>query len=383
MKVLYVLSPSDRMNYGDLLFSHIVQHYFSQFFQKITFCSTAGYDLSKYGAIRTHSYKDIFKAAKDDKNCLMVAGGDCLFINWPMIISFIDKPSNYIEAISNKLNSKLYYKYITIRYGIKTKYPFTLGKKELTNFNCVLYNSLGGSFIENCPNIVNEPHNKEILNSVDYISTRDLNAHQILTKNGITSHCIPDSAILLSDIFREATLRAKASKIDFPTMGKYIFFQINIRHLGNDTNFYANLIDNISIKFGINVLLCPIGTAPGHSDDKALKLIHKVTKSGSVLLIHKPSIWDIMLLIKKSSLYIGTSLHGAITALSFNTPMIGFGATKLLSYMQHWHPEAVVCLNKADLYTSIERQLTSPLIPSIDASKELVLDSFNNMYKFI
>ena len=383
MKVLYVLSPSDRMNYGDLLFSHIVQHYFNQCFKKIIFCSTAGNDLSKYGAIRTHSYKEIFKAGKDDKNYLMVAGGDCLFINWPMIISFIDKPSNYIEAISNKLNSKLYNKYIAFRYGIRTKYPFTLGKKELTTFNCVLYNSLGGSFIENYPNVIREPHNKEILNSVDYISTRDFNAHQILVQNGITSHCIPDSAILISDIFREDVLRAKASKTDFPTLGKYIFFQINIRNLGDDTNFYANLIDNVSSKFGIKVILCPIGTAPGHSDDKALKLIHKATKSGNTFLIHKPSIWNIMLLIKKSSLYIGTSLHGAITALSFNIPTIGFGAKKLLNYMQHWHPEAVVCLNKTELYTSIERQLTNPIIPNIDASKKLVLGSFNNMYKFI
>lgn len=384
MNVLYVLSPSDRMNYGDLLFSHIIKHYFSSHFSKTIFCSTKGANLSRYGAIKTCSYKTLFKASASANNYLIVSGGDCLFINWPMIISFIDKPSSFIEAISHKLNINIYDKYITVRYGIKTKYPFTIGKNELSNFKGVLYNSLGGSFIESCPNIVKTQDNKKILSNVDYLSTRDYNANQILVANGLKSHCVPDSAILLSEIFKEDLIKLKVSPNNKSLLSeRHIFFQINFRLLGDNVDFYAKLIDIISEAFSISVILCPIGTAPGHSDDKALKLIKRASSSSRIHLISSPTIWDIMHLINSASLYIGTSLHGAITALSYKTPLIGFGAKKLIEYMRYWHPEAVVCQDKTTLKEAIEKQLTSPIIPNIKRSKGLVLDSFNNMLEVI
>ncbi len=383
MNVLYVLSPSDRMNYGDLLFSHIIKHYFENHFQKIIFCSTKGADLSRYGAIRTHGYETLFNAPKEHNNYLIVAGGDCLFINWPMIISFIDKTSNFIECISNKLNIDLYDKYIGARYNIKTKFPFTIGKNELSNFKCILYNSLGGSFIEGHPNIINEPYNKKILDSVDYLSTRDFKAHQILNANGFNSFCFPDSAILVSDIFKDEFIKENVSKQNKHLIEKYIFFQISIRHLEGNAKFYASILDLISTKFGVNVLLCPIGTAPGHSDDTSLKLIFKASMSGNLHLINQPSIWDILFLIKNATLYIGTSLHGAITALSYNRPIVGFGAKKLIGYIKYWHPESVVCCNKNELFLFIEQQLKRPVISNVDRAKDMVLKSFENMYKFI
>ena len=82
---------------------------------------------------------------------------------------------------------------------------------------------------------------------------------------------------------------------------------------------------------GKNILLLPIGTSYMHRDHKALanirryyrrkKLINKI----SFCYIPNPTISETMCLIANSSMFMGTSLHGAITAVTYQKPFMMIG----------------------------------------------------------
>ena len=75
--------------------------------------------------------------------------------------------------------------------------------------------------------------------------------------------------------------------------------------------------------------------ALGHTDKIALIKIASLMKT-NYFEIRNPNVFDIMWLIKHSKMYIGVSLHGAITAMSFNVPYVGYGSLKLKYYFEQW-----------------------------------------------
>jgi polysaccharide pyruvyl transferase WcaK-like protein len=88
---------------------------------------------------------------------------------------------------------------------------------------------------------------------------------------------------------------------------------------------------------GLELLLLPIGYASGHDDHQFLSKIHDIESLESALLFDL-NMWEIMSLIKNSTIFIGTSLHGVVTAMSFGTPYIGLNPNivKLQSFLEDW-----------------------------------------------
>lgn len=130
--------------------------------------------------------------------------------------------------------------------------------------------------------------------------------------------------------------------------------------------------------------MCPIGTALGHEDDVALEVIYKQIDDKDVVLVKSPTIWDIMSLIKNARLYVGTSLHGVITAMSFGIPFVGVEVKKIRTYLETWTPETSKLLFcKIDQIS--KRTITALEIGPVNADKqkESVKNSFEKMRKMI
>lgn len=360
MKKLFVLAPNDRFNYGDLLFPHILKFYFKDIVDELVFCSTTESNLFRLGGIPTCSFNALYKANASDQNYLIVGGGDSLCISWMQVLSFVDKKIDWFTAIDYKLHTHLFYKtYTRLRYNYRTVFPFTIGKNELRHFSKVMYNSLGGSMLEYHRSLLNDPKVIEILQSVDYLSLRDSQTSDILNSKGINNVVVPDSAILMSDVFSEELLTQHLSvdKNIFQD-NKYLFFQTNLRFLNLDA--YVALIEKVIDKYQLNVCLCSIGTALGHSDDIALaKIYSSLRHKDKACLVCSPSIYDIMWLVKHSALYVGTSLHGTITALSFEVPFVAHGPIKLKNYLETW------CKEKKSMFTE-EKDLESAVFSQIE-----------------
>lgn len=360
MKKLFILAPNDRFNYGDLLFPHILDFYFKDIVDELVFCSTTESNLSKFGGIPTCSFHSLYEVNATDQNYLIVGGGDSLCISWMQVLSFVDKKIDWFTALDHKLHTHLFFKtYTQLRYRYKTFFPFSIGKNELRNFTKVMYNSLGGSMLEFHRDLLDNPRVIEVLRNVDYLSLRDTQTSDILNSKGIKNVVVPDSAILMSDVFSEEILVQSISinKNVFQDK-KYLFFQTNLRFLNLDA--YVALIEKVIEKYRLNVCLCSIGTAFGHSDDIALaKIYSSLSCKEKVSFVSSPSIYDIMWLIKHSALYVGTSLHGTITALSFEVPFVAHGPVKLKNYLETW------CKGNKTMFTE-EKDLDSAVICQIE-----------------
>jgi len=70
-------------------------------------------------------------------------------------------------------------------------------------------------------------------------------------------------------------------------------------------------------------------------------------------------IWEIMALIARSSLYVGTSLHGYITAFAFGIPRLGLGKIKKLTgFRDTWDlPSMPAGIPYRELFTAATRAL--------------------------
>lgn len=140
----------------------------------------------------------------------------------------------------------------------------------------------------------------------------------------------------MSEVFSEAFLLSRISHLSSSILNeKFIFFQINEEHGKAREDFFSRVLARVADKTHLRICLCPIGIAPGHSDQTPLSKMSSLLGDKSVFIKH-PSIWDIMYLIKHSAMYIGTSLHGTITAMSFNVKFIAHGPVKLENYVETW-----------------------------------------------
>lgn len=383
-KRLYILAPNDRFNYGDLLFPHIITYYFSKIFDDVVYVSTTASDLSEKGGIKTKEYSELFKTDKEWENHLIVAGGESLCVRWFTILSYIFPWVDYLYRFSSKV-SKIplgcYFKDICasfVKYVFKTKtcFVFSVGKNELPQFKTIAYNALGGSWLLHSDELDN-PKVQEILKSVDYFAVRDNETSKALTLRHIKHSICPDSAILMSEVFNEDILRAKITVSKDIINSNYIFFQGNLSLWKGKYDLAANQLINISKVLGCTICLCPIGTALGHSDQIALKNIAK--KMGeNYFLINQPNIFDIMWLIKHSQMYIGSSLHGTITAMSFGVPYIGYGPKKLKAYIEQWEEIGEEHFTEQHNLVKIAKKAFK-IIPNSEQQKNIVKQSFNNL----
>lgn len=387
MKKLYILAPNDRFNYGDLLFSHILKRTFSEFFDKIVFCSTVKSDFSALGGIPTEPYSVLYKANDKDENYLVIAGGESLFVSWRVILSYIDKNIKTSKMFPNSrilsgLAWRLQSIYMWLKYRPHTFYPYTIGKFELPNFKGIVYNSVGNCKLCNDNHLLKNEKAKKIVNDNDYIAVRDKLTKFALNEMGVKCSLVADSAILMSKYFSESFLEHSLSldKQKYPKHN-YLYFQLGIAFLNGREKELAVMLDNVWKKYKLKICLGVIARAIDHEDHIALAKIAKYLNPGSYIFYKSPNLWDIMWLIKNARLYVGTSLHGAITAMSFGVPICAHGPEKLKRYLADWGGEIGLnsFVEEKSLEQSISAKLENPQI--VDASKQIysINQSFSRM----
>ncbi len=376
-KHIYILSASDRYNYGDLLFPIIAKMELKDqgnyIFHNI---STTKSNLSKYGALPTYSYNKLY-TTNTKNNILFIAGGEGLGANWSRLISF--KNSLFYKIYNTKQLQK--YFEVLLRYIFSNKHnllPFVpLDSKIQTKFKLV-YNGLGGA------NFKNHYLKKEITKVLDsslFISLRENKTYETISKDlGIKKALLsPDSAILMSNHFKKTIIQNK---------NNYIAFQIGKYKIGTELKKVKEQLEIISKKHKLPIHLVPIGNCPGHEDSEPLKwLINNLNCESKY--ISPDRIETIMSEIANSRIFIGTSLHGVITAMSFNIPYIAINPSidKLKRYLESWAPKKLnkvipadkIC-NYFDSAMSINQE---ELIQSSKKQKELATKSFLKIHTLI
>lgn len=334
MVTIKYLSAADRINYGDLLFPIVFQHYFKveDGYEVINYGLVSS-DYSNFGAIPTKSYRDLRRNNRSD-DIIVVGGGEVFFGSWEKLLAFISPTFDklYKRKLFKALADKLKIARIALGGGDSIS-PFLPELKGNT-----IYIAAGGQFNNAIPS---KKLNRIIgvLNKSLFLSVRDGRTFDSLVKNNVKQvNLVPDTAVLISKIFplHELSLKIEVNGFNHVTKKSYIFLQIGKTKGPDDLETFVKRLAQVAKSKQLEVVCAPIGISPGHEDHVLLEKLVEISDDWRFIM--PKSIFETMYLIASSSMYIGTSLHGAITAFAYNLPIVPLNIRikKLDSFVDTW-----------------------------------------------
>lgn len=389
--IIHFLAASDRINYGDLLFPILFIEVAKNKLidAKILNYGIINSDLSYFGGYPTKSYGKLHSNLKKMGGTIVIGGGDVFFANWETLYSYISPL--FVKLMKYKLIRKVNARLKISDHILHKKdvlLPFTPGVFEFKTAKKIqiVYNAVGGTFQND---IKSDFNNKivERLNTSSYISVRDNRTIESLKKFDINALLSPDSAVIMSDIFPIENLKKKITIDTSLIPEKYFLVQFGFNKAPENFKETALLIEKLAKKHDVKIILCPIGLALKHEDDLELKKMEKY--SANFQFIMPNNIFDIMWLISNSKAYMGTSLHGALTAQSYHVPFFPLNKkiVKADSYFKTWCPEICVgCIDFKDL-ESIDTLLSNwnyqKAKAYLEEQKGFVYNNFDEILKKI
>jgi polysaccharide pyruvyl transferase WcaK-like protein len=159
------------------------------------------------------------------------------------------------------------------------------------------------------PGVLTRKFMRSAFDSASYVSVRDQRSYEMLSDLNLTVEVrvVPDTALLLS----------QAIEIEPHSGHRYIAVHLNERYIASVEEMAANL-DSIATRLEASVVLIAIGACHGDGElalDVAEKMVVKPT-----VLSDPSTVREIANTIANSVLYLGSSLHGFITACSYGVP---------------------------------------------------------------
>ena len=353
----------DRFNYGDLLFPIVTERALAQlgYTDNIAAFGLKQSDLRLYDARPTGSLADL-RAARVSN--IIVAGGEVLGTRWfNMHLHISTPPLTYIlKGLRKVFGLDVADQVSRVLLNVRDyPLPWLLPATAFAGAPQLVYNAVGGG-----SNIVKLPHATkaylvETLKCAAYVSVRDRYTQTVLADLGVTAQLAPDSAALMahcSDLMASDAAHAL-------THEPYVAFQVSKHHAHARYAELAHALDALQKHTGHNILLLPIGRAPAHEDHLALEHIRNLMHTPALMPAGDSSISDIMHLIAHAQVFIGSSLHGAITAMAFAVPHVALsGVPKLTRYLETWDiPEQQTPVETSDMLTRVDEVLqVSPVV---------------------
>lgn len=388
--MIYFLGPYERFNYGDLLFPKILKYHFSAQgidAGRIKMLGLLDADLRSHGGDVVEAfarYRKIFRPT----DVLIVVGGESLgadsytlyhYIRRSSFKTAVDKLQSKLplmKKVERRLRVKKLYSYFTSRHlRLNTLHPYELSSG---NTGCkVIYNAVGG-----------RPAHPEVLAGAEYFSTRSLLTYNIIKSQSYYTDAryklYPDCVVVMSKYLSREEMRTRVDKSNIDRMGKaggrYIAVQINKQYCDTNRREILMQLEALYARTLMPILFVPIGIALGHEDVYACEALQKGLTAPSFVL-NSETVYDIMYAISGAALFIGTSLHGNITAMSYDVPCMGLGNEKLSQYFQTWAGGAAKegCVGAGSICDAAVRILEQPPGAATEANRKQKMLAEENM----
>jgi hypothetical protein len=328
----------DMPNYGDLLYAIIFEKMIKIHNSKteIKRFSFLGGEAPQNAGYRTHRIKELLFSSKNLSSHLLIGGGDVLQEDglW-LADNYKSRYRSHIKNSflfqSNFLLTKLFKKkplnIQSLFYERELNYPsigpFIIDPDNFPSIKSVTYCSCGVPY-----KFKRKDEIALAFNKANFIYVRDKISASKLIEVGVDReiYVAPDIIVTLSDFFDKATEAEKGRKIlhkfGVDTNQNILCFQSflqskqNKKEILNELKLYQKRTQD-------EVILMPIGYC--HSDHVYLQELAKESE-GILKYIEVYSIFDMLSVIAASNIFLGTSMHGNITAFSFGIPHI-FGFT--------------------------------------------------------
>lgn len=391
IKRIVIVGAFDRHNYGDLLFPIIIEAAaFKRGFTGAVECfSTLKSDLTKFGAKPTKSLRSLFAQSNGSDTLVVVGGGEVLSATWPTIISYLCPPKlgAFVSRIARGVGFRIPAFIFSRLMGVPSVLPFVYSNDDFLGA-LVAYNAVGGSHLATERDISLSEIVATKLKAASYISVRDRATKKIFDRMNVGDiQLSPDCAVLLSDLFPIHELSSKVDdelKALCSSFGDgYICFQSALMYVIGEEQAIAETIVQLQERSGLGVVIFAIGRATGHSDqDAATAIFQHISGNLHIKVVDTKSIYEIMYVIARSKAYIGSSLHGAITALSYAVPHVGLcprRVQKLATFIESWCPKDSSAISEyGDLIEHTMRVIAAPKNDLVDVSVELKIKADEN-----
>jgi len=339
-----ILSSSDQSKYGDLIHPVILKALFQET-NNIEAYGLTENKLFRYGGLEIKSQLLLFsKGFLQDNDLVVIPDGEPLTAQWSqqphhLLPEALGSGFNLIKCwIPEKWLNRITRKFFKSSH----KMPYLIDRNDFDNKVKVAYQAVGGNDIQKLDNQTKQYLGKKLAN-VDFISVKDKHSynslHHIAPELDITLS--PDLSILLGEIYPKELLKDNCSLevehiLDFFPNG-FICFQVSDNLVKQNKGVISEQLDRLHAYSSLGVVLVPMGQQTIDNDNTVLQsLLDNLTHPASILC--KSSILNIATLISQSQLFIGSSLHGNITAMAYDIPNLGIedNVTHLQSYLNTW-----------------------------------------------
>jgi hypothetical protein len=321
----------DRYNYGDLLFPIITRQALMTIpgFRDQHSCDQYGLrrsDLSAFGALPSLGMSDLYRDAADG-DVVLLAGGENLAQTWfVMHLTLLeDNAAKRFMFCREKLGSAFAERLSRWRLRGRQQFPYILSPDEFGRSVRVMYNSMGGWPLRHY-SPADQMCIVRSLAKASFISVRDEESASILRELAtLTVGVAPDCVFLLFDLLLKDELAKKASqgvKDLVREAGEFLCFQCHPRYGNANREELKRQLLALAAKSGLSILLTPIGRIHSFDDDVFLESLGAEMGGRIRLLPPSASIYDVAYALASARLFCGTSLHGVITALTFEVPFV-------------------------------------------------------------
>lgn len=343
MKRVIIIGAFDRYNYGDnlmpILFELFLKEFYPGFFDRyqLVFSALTNSDLSRYKGKKSVAMSDVFSECLDDIEAVISIGGEVLCASSSSLFLHMNHSKNLNDRISvlkDRGFSFLADIFCRNFYKLPWEYPYV--PKRLCSSIKIAFNTVGGGVSQR--SLGTYIHSvRSRLSSADYLSVRDTRSESSLSKF-CTPDVFPDSAITMAYFVGDQFLEKESCPSVIQLCKEdYICFQAAPKKVGASVSETVDALRKIATSKNLVVKLCPIGYANGHDDIDFLREVQQAS-GGEFDLVEDLNIWEIMSVIRNSALFVGTSLHGVITSLSYSIPYIGLNRKvgKLDRFLCDW-----------------------------------------------
>ncbi|WP_395344619.1 polysaccharide pyruvyl transferase family protein [Ningiella sp. W23] len=389
-KQLILYGAYDRYNYGDNLMPLVFARYIELHCPALTnefdivYASISQSDLSQYASPKTEPIEKVLKTAPSG-SAIIVIGGEVLCASNLALLMHMQ--NNKLFHLLMRAGRKLLRRYLAVLaspfYGTKWEFPYIPDMQYLPQGVSLVFNTVGGeiSGLSGAKKV----QVLDSLNKAAYLSVRDKRTEANVSKEISNLHLYPDSVFLISDVIDDDFLKDKVRDTLINTCScAFLCYQASPYKVKETPEQTASALKQIADARHEKVFLLPIGYASGHDDADYLKAVGDAF-DGEVLFANDLNVWEIMYVIKHSKLFVGTSLHGVITAMAFNHPHFGLNPdiTKVDSFLKDW---SIAPFNKAmrlEEIVALAKQDLSAYTPALHDNSErlanLVKDNNQNI----
>lgn len=375
MKSILAVGAYDRDNFGDILFYLLTKQYLKDHFLIPGGVTTA--DMRQLMGEIVLPYPLLLQTRRWD--IVWVAGGEVGGVTKTDALRMVipqEFDQTYLDLdkdIRDSINNVISYSF----EGSNVAYIPNITDAEQKGKPKHILNSVGLASLDNVPQESREATNL-ILAEADHVSVRDIASKEYCDKHGISARLAPDLVHVSKKQFGSL-----ARPKELPEA--YVVVQFNkLSQANKNLELIARELDTLAENTGLHIVMFAAGTASHHDNFEDYENLQRLMRTkDKVLIFYERDPMSLVSCIAHSRLWIGSSLHGRIIAVSYSVPRVSLVNEKVSVYAEHWDSKLPYNVSLDDIAGAAEEALNINVQQLDEVAQKLETEAHDNMVELM